>query len=68
MAIRCPFCNRIIDQDNELRRVRVRRGLMVPEAAAQVGVSGSTWYKWENGSSYPSPKHRERLQMWLAGG
>lgn len=63
--IRCPHCGKFIDTTNEIRRTRVRRKLSVEDAAAQIGCSPSAFYKWEIGTTAPSPKYRERLVEWL---
>ena len=65
--IRCPHCGKFIDVQNEIRRIRVRRGLTVEEAAGEIGCSASTFYKWEIGTTAPSPKYRETLIRWLRG-
>lgn len=64
--MKCPNCGTNVREFvSSLRKERTRRGLTVAEAAAQVGVSVATWYKWEEGSHDPRPLHKPLLENWL---
>lgn len=48
-----------IPSPEEIKAIRVKRGLTIEEAAEKVGVRPSTWYGWETPSQNrrPSPSH-----------
>ena len=51
----------------QIRAERLRRKLTQREAAAQVGVPGNTWARWERGKRHPKGLSLAALARWMAG-
>lgn len=49
-----------------LRSLRVKLGLSLRDAAAQIGVSHVVWHQWENGRT-PRELFRAELERWSGG-
>ncbi|GAA1772565.1 helix-turn-helix transcriptional regulator [Nonomuraea bangladeshensis] len=53
------------DSRPELVRARIRHGLTQEQAAEQIGVSTTTWARWERGQQCVRPVYRARLaEVW----
>lgn len=48
-----------------IRRLRLRRGLTLREAAAQAGVTLNTWARWERAERTPKLERWDRIAAVL---
>lgn len=48
---------------NAIRQYRFRRNITLAKAAKRIGVSISTFQKWENATHSPSKRHIYRIKM-----
>ncbi len=51
----------------KLKDYRKLMGLTRSKAAAQLGTTGATVYRWETGRMAPSVKSANRIQAWSRG-
>ena len=45
-----------MEQENNIKKARVARGLSILEAATLIGVEYQTYYYWDNGITKPKTK------------
>jgi transcriptional regulator with XRE-family HTH domain len=57
-----PACERL---SRTLRAWRKKKGLKIAAAAAELGVSPSTWGHWETGKKFPAAKHLTLLALYI---
>jgi len=50
---------------DNLKQIRIEKGLTQMQLAASVGVSLNTIIKWENGAGKPSDENQKRLDEVL---
>ena len=51
-----------------IKQIRKKSGLTLEEAAWKVGVSVSTFHRWESGKAEPRPRNDARIRIRLANG